>query len=464
MERFYFGIALNDDNKLQIDYNDIIARLFICTNLNANYVQNFISKLITGKASKSEISRIMDLTNAQIKEWARKTGLPSEIVDAMNKKRIEWSNNVFSAPCLEDYEYLESKYHISSDMIFGRPTKEIAKPFFHNAKEMADIVKKHIVGQDKAIERLAVSFFQQLDCLRHKRNCSIKSSVMLIGPTGSGKSQIMEEFRRIYNGPVIRINTNDIVPSAWSGLHLSDILKDEVLRYGKALKYAVIIFHEIDKISHPESTAGRNFDLDMQREIMRLFESGYCIDLRIPAQDGNTTINCKLPVDNMLVLFEGAFSGIENIIRKRLKLANGKRIGYSCDNAGNIAPRLDSITVEDLEEWGFKNELISRIGEICTINPIDENTIYRILTETPDNILTAHVDYCKSLGINLTFDDKALKAIAHTAAASGLGFRNVKTLLSKCMQEIYYRYGQPEKELNITIDEVFTKQSLYNNN
>ena len=89
MERFYFGIALNDDNKLQIDYNDIIARLFICTNLNANYVQNFISKLITGKASKSEISRIMDLTNAQIKEWARKTGLPSEIVDAMNKKRIE---------------------------------------------------------------------------------------------------------------------------------------------------------------------------------------------------------------------------------------------------------------------------------------------------------------------------------------------------------------------------------------
>ena len=366
MERFYFGIALNDDNKLQIDYNDIIARLFICTNLNANYVQNFISKLITGKASKSEISRIMDLTNAQIKEWARKTGLPSEIVDAMNKKRIEWSNNVFSAPCLEDYEYLESKYHISSDMIFGRPTKEIAKPFFHNAKEMADIVKKHIVGQDKAIERLAVSFFQQLDCLRHKRNCSIKSSVMLIGPTGSGKSQIMEEFRRIYNGPVIRINTNDIVPSAWSGLHLSDILKDEVLRYGKALKYAVIIFHEIDKISHPESTAGRNFDLDMQREIMRLFESGYCIDLRIPAQDGNTTINCKLPVDNMLVLFEGAFSGIENIIRKRLKLANGKRIGYSCDNAGYIAPRLDSITVEDLEEWGFKNELISRIGPPLT--------------------------------------------------------------------------------------------------
>ena len=124
MERFYFGIALNDDNKLQIDYNDIIARLFICTNLNANYVQNFISKLITGKASKSEISRIMIYALSQSKEWARKTGLPSEIVDAMNKKRIEWSNNVFSAPCLEDYEYLESKYHISSDMIFGRPQKK----------------------------------------------------------------------------------------------------------------------------------------------------------------------------------------------------------------------------------------------------------------------------------------------------------------------------------------------------
>ena len=188
---------------------------------------------------------------------------------------------------------------------------------------------------------------------------------MLIGPTGSGKSQIMEEFRRIYNGPVIRINTNDIVPSAWSGLHLSDILKDEVLRYGKALKYAVIIFHEIDKISHPESTAGRNFDLDMQREIMRLFESGYCIDLRIPAQDGNTTINCKLPVDNMLVLFEGAFRRIENIIRKRLKLANGKRIGYSCDNAGYIAPRLDSITVEDWKNGDSKTNLFLESGKFA---------------------------------------------------------------------------------------------------
>ncbi len=457
MNRFYFGVNCNGNDEKHIDYQDIIARLFICTNLNAKFAQNFIDKLSRGESSESEIRRIIDLTDIQIKEWANSTRLPREIVEAMNKKRIEWSNNIFTAPCLEDYEYLESKYRISSDMIFGRPIKEIAKPFFHNAREMADLVKKHIVGQDKAIERLSVCFFHQLDCWRHKKKCSIKSSVLLIGPTGSGKSQIMEEFRNLYDGPVIRINTNDIVPQAWTGFHLSDILAREILKYGKSIEYSIIIFDEFDKISHPESTTGRNFDIDMQREIMRLFESGYDIDLHIPAYGGKY----KLPVDNMLVLFEGAFSGIEEIARKRLRMNNGKRIGYSSDNTNPNNMHPCSITTADLEEWGFKGELISRIGEICKINPLDENTIYRILTETPDNYLAAHMDYCKSLGINVEFNDDALKAIAHEAAASGLGFRNAKALISRCMHEIYYNYGYPEKEINITIDKEFVaKQSM----
>lgn len=145
----------------------------------------------------------------------------------------------------------------------------------------------------------------------------------------------------------------------------------------------------------------------------------------------------RLPIDNLLIIFDGAFSGIERIIGKRMNV--GTKIGFqSVENSFVSTNLMKHVTNEDLIEWGYSEELLGRIGNIVVMNPLSTEDIYSIMTTAKNNILRAHIDYCASKNIGLNFTDDAIHFIAEEAHKSGLGFRNVKTLLSKALRKLYY--------------------------
>lgn len=440
---FYFGLAINNENIL--DARNVAARLFICPRIAPEHASKILDMLTD---CTLPLHKFIARTDEYLADLNKKKESEEDITNIMKNKLQAWTKT-FSSPSEDDYDYLKKEFGFTKEYLFGHSKSAVKTP-----REMAEYVKQYVKGQDAAVEKLAVPFFQHLDSKRKHYTCKIKTPVVMLGPTGAGKSEILRVMGGLCDCPVIRINSSEVVPTAWKGLHISDILAREINDEVTVtdLEYAIIVFHEFDKITHYgqklASSSGSDMDQDMMRDIMKFFETGYSIYLEngiVP--ESMTTRSYKLPVDNLLIVFDGAFYGMEDIIKKRLGMS--KNIGFT--NSQNTETRniniQESICNEDLLEWGFIPELIGRIGNIAALNPLSEDTIYEIMTTAKDNILQSHIDYCSQNNVKLQFSDDALHFIARGAYKSGLGFRNVKTILSKILNPIYYDFpGTPDEE------------------
>lgn len=434
----YFGINIRKNKKF--DVNDICARLFICPRISPEHATKMLNMLVDGKLS---IESFINKTDSYIEELSRQKEIGNDIPHIMNNKLAAWGK-VFNTPAQKDYKYLEKKYGFTQNDLFGNTVEENVAPV-KSAKEMASFVKQYIKGQDEAIDKLAVPFFLHLDSKRKQYISKLKAPVLVMGPTGVGKSEMFRIFGKVCDCPVIRINTSEIVPAAWKGLHITDILAREINNDVtiKDLEYAIIVFHEFDKLTHfgqkIVGSNGTDMDTDMMRDIMRLFETDHSLHLENGFDAQNMSARSyRLPVDNLLIVFDGAFSGIDEIIKKRLNI--GRCIGYSQTQSnkydGVNLQRL--VTTEDLIQWGYMPELLGRIGECVVMNPLTSDVIYEIMTSAKDNILQSHVDFCSKNNVDLRFEEDAIRYIAAEAHKSELGFRNVRTLLSKALNRLYY--------------------------
>ena len=471
----YFGINIKKNKKF--DVNDVAARLFICPRISPEHATKMLDMLVNGKLS---IESFVGRTDAYIAELSLQKKIGDDIPYIMNNKLAAWGRT-YKAPTQKDYEYLEKTFGFSKEDLLGTTAIETAKDtvkepvkdstaLVKSAKEMAAYVKQFIKGQDEAIDKLSVPFYQHLDSKRKQYTSKIKTPVLVMGPTGVGKSEMFRIFGKICDCPVIRINSSEIVPAAWRGLHISDILAREINDNVtiKDMEYAIIVFHEFDKLTHfgqkIVGSSGTDMDTDMMRDIMRLFETEHSLHLENGFDTYNmSTKSYRLPVDNLLIVFDGAFSGIDEIIKKRLNI--GRSIGYSQAQSnkydGVNLQRL--VKTEDLIQWGYMPELLGRIGECIVMNPLTKEVIYEIMTSAKDNILQSHVDFCSKNNVDLRFEEDAIRYIAAEAHKSGLGFRNVRTLLSRALNHLYYdmpEEASAKKKHVISISKDYVMQNI----
>lgn len=469
METLHFGLHIVKD--CNFDAQDIAARLFLCPRISPEHASRMLEMLIGGALS---VDTFINKTDSYIEELSRQQEIKDDISHIMNNKLEAWCK-IFKSPRAKDYKYLEKTFGFSKDDLFGNlanvTVKETTKDgTAKSAKELASFVKEYIKGQDEAIDKLAVQFFLHLDSKRKQYTSKIKCPSVTIGPTGSGKSAIFRTFAKFCDCPIIRINLSSIQPEGWRGNHITDYFAHEI-RSGvsvKDLEYAIIIFHEFDKITHYgcniTSDKGNDGDADMMKDIMRLFEEDdyLFIDIGIDPKTMKPA-TYKIPVNNFLIMFDGCFKGIEDIIKRRLNI--GRTIGFSQPQKDKYeGVNLQALVkVEDLQEWGYSQELIGRIGNLVVINPLTTNTIYTIMTSAKDNIIQSHIDTFSESNIDLKFSDDALLYIANEAHKSGLGFRNVKALLAAALNRLYFDMPEcatPEKKHIISITKDYVMQNL----
>lgn len=341
----------------------------------------------------------------------------------------------------------------------GNMTNSSSKITFNysSPRALANEVKKYVKGQNEVIDSVAIPFFQHMESMLNATTCDIKNSFIIIGNTGTGKSEILRRFAQLCDVPIIRINMADCTPSAWKGQHIQDHIgfylnSEEDLQ---KLKYAVLVFNEFDKITHynsiPASSKGTDWDMDMQREMLRFYDKGYELLIERPTPRG-TIETYHLPTDNFLLCYDGAFSGIDKIIEKRIGKA--ARVGFTTSQSkqrpiGDIS----QLKSEDLEKWGYIPELLGRIGSFFVMNPMSEDLMVEVLTSASESIIHAHIKQCAQYGITLKIEEVAIRYIAGKAMEMKLGFRAVKSILNDIMKPIYFDCDKYEgKELVVDLN------------
>lgn len=435
-----FGLAIDKETA---------AYLFLVVNIPVNRIED----LILNQQKSVNKDMLAKRANKFLKNPAQ------DIKQALYKRYQEWKET-FGAFTNEELTHLYN---------MGVPQNALeeqgAQLEFNSAMELANHIKQFVKGQDAAIEMLAVPFFQHYMSMKMNYNLPFKTPSLIMGPTGVGKSEILRRMCDAIGCKNIRITTTDISPNSYKGASIGQAIASTLgdIKDVSELKYAVLAIHEFDKLITGNCNVSNNEGIDyskvMQQEFMRLIETDHPLRVEYGFKDKGEPNIINIPTQNMLIVFDGCFSNMSDIIKKRINPNHRQSIGFNRqpnNQADHAVADLSQVTSEDLIAYGYMPELVGRIaGNIAVANPLSVDHIYNIISHAKDNMLSAHMDYCaKCYNTELHMEEEAIRYIAEIAFLSGLGCRNVKNILSTILNRFYLtlvpNQAKEMKRVNIT--------------
>lgn len=286
-------------------------------------------------------------------------------------------------------------------------------------------LNKTIKGQNETLKVISFNLFKLME---KKKNLK-PNNILLIGPSGTGKSEIMRQAKEQFNIPVITIPCGSLTEEGYVGLSLNDLLQSEYKKR-KSLDNSIIFLDEFDKICGPNSnqTAGRG----VQKQLLMLMEGeGTYIE------DSDTTKEIKLK--NVLFVFGGAFNKItENKFNKK-----SQSIGFNIDNSKNMNPY--EFKREDLIKEGVEREILNRFQNICILEPLDKTIIKDIITTSGKSPIRKYTEELQMYNIRLNFEESAINYLSEYVVENRTFVRGIETKVNNLLSEILF-YGPDNKE------------------